>query len=410
MNKKLSMLRNYGYNAMRTPHAFGPEFYDAADEVGILIQSEMGMLGNWGGKSIWHDYQWPQPMPDMYEALKWQWDHVVMRDVNHPSANIYCMSNEFGWEADATKLEVPYPRIAWRCYHDTKAVKPSSLVIYTAGGYRDYMPLDFVNDDVLIDDKIDKPLINHEFRWWSSFPDVRIIKKYKNAAIRPIAQELALQAAARYGITHVLPKAAENSQRLQLIEAKTKIENCRRDYPNLAGIEHTNAMDVPLSPQGVIDEFYEKKYVDSETWLSTNGDTVILASLNFDDRVLASKDKLSCSFYVSDFSHPALGSPMLKWELKANDKIVESGKFTYQHRPYTTCDAGKINVTIPEVKTPVKARLRVSLSEAKRSFENEWNLWLFPKKISFPKTVMIYGDTKYTWVKSLDFIRKDRQP
>lgn len=407
--KKLSMLHDYGYNAMRLPHAFGPEFYDAADEVGILVQSDMSMLGSWGGKSIWHDYQWPQPMPDMYEAIKWQWDHVVMRDVNHPSANIYCMSNEFGWEADATKLEVPYPRIAWRCYHDTKAVKPSSLVIYTDGGYRDDMPLDFVNDDVRIDDKINKPLINHEFRWWSSFPDVRIIKKFRNTAIRPIGQELALQAAAKYGITHVLPKAAENSQRLQLIEAKTKIESSRRDYPNLAGIEHTNAMDVPMSPQGVLDEFYEKKYVDSETWISTNSDTVILSGFGFDNRVFASGNTFECPLYVSDFSHPELKKPKLSWKaVNSKDQAaIKEGILEYEHKAFRTIPAGSISFVIPELNSPAGGILEAELSEDGRKFRNSWNFWMFPSKISIPASVRSYGETKYTWVRNFKLGRAE---
>lgn len=237
--------------------------HDVADEVGLLVQSEMGMLGAWGSHTQWHGYAWPQPTPGYREALKRQWDLVVARDANHPSANIYCMSNEL--------TDTLFPRLAWQCYHDTKAIKPTAFVIWTDGGWNGDLPGDFVNAEADKDETCSKPLIQHEFRWWSSFPDVRIIHKYSRA-IRPYAAEIAIEAAARHGISHVLPLAAANSQRLQFLEAKGKMEMCRRDHPTLAGICHFNAMDTNPSPQGIIDEFYERKYTDSATWRETNGE------------------------------------------------------------------------------------------------------------------------------------------
>ena len=94
--------------------------------------------------------------------------------------------------------------------------------------------------------------------------DIPTMPKYTRA-IRPVAQEMALEAATRHGYTHVLLTAAANSQRLHFTEAKTKIEMVRRDYPNLAGINHFNGMNIPFSPQGIVDEFYDRKYADAET-------------------------------------------------------------------------------------------------------------------------------------------------
>jgi len=127
-------------------------------------------------------------------------------------------------------------------------------VIWTDGGYSDTLPQDYVNADAGLAAQCPKPLIQHEFRWWSSFPDVRIMSKY-SGAVRPYAAEIALETARRRGLAHILPDAAANSQRLQFIEAKGKMEACRRDHATLAGISHFNAMDTNPSPQGIIDEF-----------------------------------------------------------------------------------------------------------------------------------------------------------
>jgi beta-galactosidase len=62
--KKLRILRAYGYNYVRCQsYAPSPEYLDIADEVGLLVQSEMGILGSWAGtQQKKHVNKWPQPI------------------------------------------------------------------------------------------------------------------------------------------------------------------------------------------------------------------------------------------------------------------------------------------------------------------------------------------------------------
>jgi len=393
--RKLLALRDYGYNYVRCQsYVYGPEYYDVADEVGLLVQSEMGLLGGWGGSNQWHVYSWPPPSPQYRPRLRAQWNAVVRRDVNHPSANLYCMSNELGGGT-------LYPRAAWQCYHETKAIKPTAFVIYTDGGYSPDLPCDFANAEASEDEKCEKPLIQHEFRWWSSFPDVRLAVKY-TGAIRPYATEIAREAAREHGIEHVLPLAAEMSNRLQFLEAKGKMEMCRRDNPRLAGICHFDATDANPSPQGIITEFFERKYADAPTWLQTNGDTIIMSSLGFDDRCLAAGDTLKCAFTVSDFSHPPFKKPGLCWQLDGGDGVQLFGMLEYGHAHYLTCPAGEIEVTIPPVAHPQKAVLRAELREGNRVVTNSWDLWLFPNERQ--RTTLIFESPEHTWAKTLEDI------
>ena len=391
--RKLTTLRDYGYNYVRCQsYVPAPEYFDVADEAGLLVQSEMGMLGAWSGHSPWHIYPWPAPTPGWRQKIKSQWDRVVERDANHPSANIYCMSNELYVRHD-------FPRIAWQCYGDTKRIKPTAMVIWTDGGFHENAPQDFVNTTASNEHMYPKPVIQHEFQWWSSFPDVRLRSRYAGA-IRPYAAELAIEAATRHGIAHVLPVAAEKSQRLQLLEAKGKMEDCRRDYPHLAGICHFNAMDTNLSPQGIVDEFYERKVADAPTWRQTNGDTVVFSSLGFDERVLTASDKLRCELSVSDFSHPPLRNPSLQWRLLAGDTELDGGRIDYEHTPYRTCPAGAIEATVPSVAVPMTARLEATLTEGDRSFSNRWDLWFMPAACDLPAGVARHGEAAYTWLTS----------
>jgi len=393
--EKLKVLKEYGYNYVRCQSFIpAPEYYDVADEAGLLIQSEMGMLGAWAGTSSWHRYSWPTPEPIFYRKLKWHWEYTVMRDVNHPSANIYCMSNELLNNTD-------FPRIAWECYKNTKKIKPSAFVIWTDGGYNPRLPGDFVNAEADIDKKTSLPVIQHEFRWWSSYPDVRIKNKYKGA-VRPYAIEFAEKAAKKNNMVSLLPVIAENSHKLQYIEARTKLENCRRDNPGLAGICHFNAMDSGFSPQGILDEFYERKLVDAETWRQTMGDTVILVNKNFNDRIITGGETFSFSFFVSDFSHPPLKAPFIKWELSDEEdkRGYGAGIIQFTHKPFRTIKAGDGKVRLPEVNHPQQLILKAKLIEGERLFKNQWTFWVFPFGIKLPQNMVIYKRAKYTWLKN----------
>ena len=392
--RRLSNLRKFGYNYVRCQsYVPTPEYMDAADEVGLIVQLEMGMLGGWSGHSPWHVYAWPQPSPVYYPRLKEHWDRTVMRDVNHPSAVIYCMSNELG---KATL----YPRTAHECSRDTKAIKPNAMVIWTDGGCSPELPGEFVNDQARVEDETEKPVIQHEFRWWSAYPDVRIKGKY-DGALRPYPIELAEERASAPLASRLLPTMAEVSQRLQAIEMRGKLDACRRDNPRLAGICHFNAMDIGFSPQGVIDEFYDKKVVDEGDWLKTWGDTVILIDREFDQRVLHGGEELKATLFISDFSHPSLIEPELHWSIIEDGRQIEGGEITYRHRPFITKRAGRITVSMPDFAKPTRVVLRAELREGERIFTNEWSFWSFPKETRLPDELAIYGSTKYTWLRSL---------
>jgi beta-galactosidase len=398
--RKLATLRAYGYNYVRCQsYVPAPEYFDAADEVGLLVQSEMGMLGAWAGMDPWHSYAWPRPTATFREALKWQWDRTVMRDVNHPSAAIYCMSNELG-------QGTPFPETAWQCYRDTKAIKPSAFVIWTDGGFSPSLPSDFVNAEANVDQQAALPVIQHEFRWWSSYPDVRSKRKYRGA-MRPYAIEKAEEAARLHGLHRLLGKMADVSQRLQYVEARGKMEACRRDNPRLAGICHFNAMDIGYSPQGIFDEFYERKLVSAETWRRTNGDTVIMMDRDFDDRILVADQTFRCRLSVSDFSHPPLERPTMEWQLLAGAKEIASGTVRYRHIPFCGCGAGTIRAELPRVSQPVALTLHTALREGKRAVRNEWSFWLFPiEPTGWLHAAGIDGSPTRTWIKGARSVRK----
>jgi hypothetical protein len=156
-----------------------------------------------------------------------------------------------------------------------------------------------------------------------------------------------------------------------------------------------------MSPQGILDEFYERKYADGAQWLQTNGDTVILSSLGFDDRVASAGETLRCTLFVSDFSHPPLERPVLEWRLVADDDVLASGQIAYAHEPYSTCSAGEVELRIDQTRRARAAKLRATLREGERVFSNEWNLWLLPGEARLPGSLAVYGQPEHTWLTGL---------
>jgi hypothetical protein len=224
--------------------------------------------------------------------------------------------------------------------------------------------------------------------------------------VRPYAIEIAEREAASWGLKALLPAIAANSARVQHIEAKGKMEACRRDNPTLAGICHFNAMDTGPSPQGIVNEFYGLKHADAAAWRRTNGDAVVLADRGFADRVLVGGGHLRCMLSVSDFSHPPLRRPRLEWRLAAGVRALARGRIEYRHRPFFTCAAGRAAAELPRVRRPVRATLSVELREGGRSFDNEWDFWIMPADVALPACIGLHGSVRDSWLRTLPDLKR----
>ena len=86
IEKRIQMLKEYGFNHIRTSHnPYSEEFMDLCDRYGILVVDEL--YDKWlkqyaGGRKDWME-QWPHDIPE--------W---VKRDRNHPSVVMWSLGNE----------------------------------------------------------------------------------------------------------------------------------------------------------------------------------------------------------------------------------------------------------------------------------------------------------------------------
>ncbi|MBD5322870.1 MAG: DUF4982 domain-containing protein [Bacteroides sp.] len=86
MRKRISMLKDWGFNHIRTSHnPYSESFLDLCDEYGILVVDELydkWLLQYAGGRRDWMEL-WPENVPE--------W---IKRDRNHPSVIMWSLGNE----------------------------------------------------------------------------------------------------------------------------------------------------------------------------------------------------------------------------------------------------------------------------------------------------------------------------
>ena len=86
--RRFKLLKEAGVNAVRTAHnPFAPEFYDLADEMGLLVMNEA--FDGWETEKAEFDY-------GLYFEAWWQKDltKFIRRDRNHPSVVMWSVGNE----------------------------------------------------------------------------------------------------------------------------------------------------------------------------------------------------------------------------------------------------------------------------------------------------------------------------
>ena len=86
IRRQFKTMKEFGYNAYRCSHnPYSEEFYDLADEMGLLIIDELA--DKWSGNTC----SMGRPMTEQFFPLITEW---VRRDRNHPSVIVWSLGNE----------------------------------------------------------------------------------------------------------------------------------------------------------------------------------------------------------------------------------------------------------------------------------------------------------------------------
>ncbi|MGC8887023.1 MAG: discoidin domain-containing protein [Verrucomicrobiia bacterium] len=398
--KVIKTAKAHGLNLIRFHSWCPPEAaFIAADELGFYFHVECAAWTTVGdGKPI---DQW------IYDEAK----RIIKAYGNHPSFLFLLYGNEPGgkkqreylakWVSyfknyDARRLYssgagwpqipenqfhvTPDPRIqAWGAGLKSRinARPPETLT-----DYRDYISLRNV------------PVISHEIGQWCVYPNFDEIKKYRGY-LKPKNFEIFRDTLNANHLGDLARTFLLASGKLQALCYKEDIESALRTY-GMGGFELLDLHDFPgqgTALVGVLDPFWEPKgYITAKEYSRFCNSTVPLARLP--KRVFTSDETLNAEIEIAHFGSKPITNAVVYWKLvNENGKDIVSGRFSLPQIPLDNgIKVGSIKVDLDPFKTPSKYRLVAGISGT--SFENDWDIWVYPKRnsVSEIKNIAVFNE------------------
>jgi len=358
---QLAKAFGFGYVRHHT-HCELPEFYDAADEMGIMVQPELPYYGSTPSAG---DKSWFRPKEDLAELITHYRRHV--------SLSTYCTGNE-GHLGSPIDKEI---------YQLGKRLDPTRLFQHQDGGHNTPENSDFRTGPSdpwqpgAMDDS--RPFFAHEYLNLAVDHDPRLTPKYTGAQLPPAPLEPFQAELTKVGLPLQWGYAClDAGHQLQRIYQKRGLESARLD-PVCDGYIYWTMMDVGFSgDQGLLTQFWDVKASTPEYFRQFNGPTAILAKALPAERVMAEGEDLKVDWWISPFDWTPVRNGVLAWKLAAAGQNLLSG-----HLTGINANAGEVKsighsvLKIPALPRPVKAELVAELEGT--SIKNSWDVWLFPR-------------------------------
>ena len=369
--RQLVIARRSGFNYVRHhTHTELPEFYDAADEAGVLVQPELPYYGH----AVTEEFPF-DPKRDLAELM----DHCR----RHVSLATYCMGNE-------GSLGTPLDN---ELYQMVKQSDPGRLVLHQDGGKgntkdnSDFRPgpsSPWAAGSVASE----APFVAHEYLNLGLKSDPRLDPRF-SGAYAP-ANDLATYEAAlrRVGLSRAWGDACMDAgHALQRYYQKQGLEAARLD-PACDGYCFWTLVDVLVKQrsaqkiyagQGLYNAFWEPKSggATPEDFLPFNGPTALL--MKPDGKIAVAGETLEPSLWISHFGAAAFQNAALDWSLNADGKVLAAGSLGHLAVAVGEVrELGRAKLTVPELAHPRHAVLEARMRGSRAN--NHWDVWLFPKR------------------------------
>ena len=419
--RHLGMARRAGFNYVRThTHCEIPEYFDAADEVGILVQPELSYANDISSEEYF-GY-------DVLGDAKALWEGYR----RHPSFATYSGGNE--------GTLGPFGGVALRTW--VHANDPDRLVIEQDGGTfmqpRRAETYDFVTGPYKMWERgtFDwRPFVCHEYANLAVKGDARMEDDFTGPILPRITRADRRAALAPAGLSEAWGDLLQDAQHdLQRFWARRSIESARKD-PLCSGFIYWTIVDfmhwepkvkAPMA-QGMFDPFWRPKPhgTTPESIAEVNSPSVLLLdtenrvrkprrapieffyreeSLAIDEtnRVYCSGETIPAEFIFQHYGERDLEDTCLDWALADADgrRLAGAEVAVGAQRIGAARTVAKVLVVVPDVAKACKATLSATLVDAKGFRQtNAWTFWLFPKPpkdTGIPENVIVadYGSVE----------------
>ena len=383
--KRLRVAKDYGFNYVRHhSHFMPPEYYDAADEVGMLVSPEL---------PIAYLSYYRRAKGKALELYKTQWAAAIQRYRNHPSILDWCMGNEM-WDG------VP---IAPELYRIAKALDPTRPVLDSNGlngrgwldGSRSRPTLDF--HLVMFDlhhlplgrperhrfAAPPKPVVSHETGNFITFPRLDAIERFTHH-FKPFWLTATKAKLERLGLLAEAETWARNSERLYLLCHKLNMEDIRKS-PSMSGYQWWLLQDYWTGSNGIVDHyFHPKPAIAPERVRRFNADVVVL--LDGLEPTCRGDQPLSAKVLVSNYSEAAIRDATLRWRVKLAGKLVAEREVArVAIGQGEVAQVAEIGVELPSPPSPQTLTVEAALADGKAAYRNDWSAWVYPATVPPPK-------------------------
>ena len=378
---RLKVIKSYGFNGVRHhSHFLPPEYYDACDEMGILVQPELPIVY----RPFYERAQGPA-----LELYKTEWAAVITRLRNHPSVFGWCMGNEL-YDGIAIGEEL---------YRIAKELDPQRMVIDSDGlmmknwlsGERDRPTLDYFafQFDVFnlpqdlpglyaFPAEPPKPVISHETGNFGTFPLLDQIELFEHN-IKPFWFISAREKVAALGLLDEAPIWARNSQRLYYLCHKLNIEDIRKN-PYLSGHHWWLFQDYWTGSNGIVESYFRpKEHIKPEEVRQFVNDVVLLE----DGLAWAYRagDTVETAFLVSNYAEAPLADTTLTCRIECGGQtLLEDSRAIAPPPQGSVTPVRECRFACPEAAEPLPLTIRLQLTTPSRTVENAWTTRVYPRE------------------------------
>ncbi len=227
---------------------------------------------------------------------------------------------------------------------------------------------------------LNKPVVSHEIGQWCVYPNLKETSKY-TGVLKAKNFEIFEASLRENGMAHLADSFLLASGKLQALCYKHDIEAALRT-PGFAGFQLLDLHDFPgqgTALVGVLDAFWEEKgYITPDEFSKFSNTTVPLAALA--QMIFEEGETLAAEAQVAHFGPSGLTGVKARWRLSGADgEVVESGELPSVDIPTGGLTSlGKVVYEFKNIEHPQMLKFSIQVDD----FENDWEVWVYPKKES----------------------------
>ncbi|HVM50298.1 MAG TPA: hypothetical protein VMU04_19880 [Candidatus Acidoferrum sp.] len=385
----LQLAKSYGFAYVRHhTHCELPEFYEAADELGIMVQPELPYYGPTPSAGAPGYFKPQEDLTELYTHYR-----------RYVSLATYCTGNE-------GHLGSPIDR---EVYQLAKRLDPTRLALHQDGGSNRKDNSDFHQGPSVPwkpgTQDASWPFTAHEYLNLATEEDPRLAPKYTGAILPPVSPEAFRATLARSGLSWDWGIATlDAGSQLQRIWQKRGLEQARRD-PDCGGYIYWTIVDVGSpAAQGLFNQFWQPKASTAAYFRQFNSPTAVLADFAPAERILRSGETLHVDWWISPYDARPLRAQELAWRLEQDGQALLSGRLPpFNAEPGEVKSVGQSALTMPALGKP--ARLQITAELPGSGATNAWDLWVFPRRSTTPDAGKGLGASPHLYG-----LLKDRYP